>query len=452
LTDEHPGVRRHAIRLSEQLASRIPTVADALLKLIDDPDPQVQMQLAYSLGEWHDPRAGQSLARLAVRHAADSYLTAAVMSSAVPHVATMIAAVQAEPQKSDAHAQLLSKLAKLQQDIKAAPHAAEELAARRSEPPDQVADRVIGKAKTSEEVRKAMEKFKPVLTLAGDPKRGKQVFVEATCSTCHRLGDVGTEIGPDLTALVDRSPQVLMTAVLDPNRAVVAKYLEHVALTRGGLTFRGMLLEETSNSITLADLAGKSQVILRKDLEETVSTGRSHMPEKLEEKLNARQMADLFAFIRQAKPAPRPPSDHRTQVVAADQDGSLRLLAHYCEIHADGVTFDKQQGCLVWHRRWPADHVAWWADVPRAGTYEVAIQWTQIPEYADNPFAVECGTSRLTNVFPSTGGWGKWQTKVFGTLNLPAGKQRIVLRPSGPIKEELSDIREIRLLPTREGR
>jgi putative heme-binding domain-containing protein len=263
------------------------------------------------------------------------------------------------------------------------------------------------------------------------------------------LDGVGTEIGPDLTALVDRSPQVLMTAVLDPNRAVVAKYLEHVALTRDGLTFRGMLLEETSNSITLADVAGKSQVILRKDLEEVVSTGRSHMPEKLEEKLHVQQMADLFAFVRQAKPAPPRPTDHRTQIVSAEPDGSLRLLAHYCEIHADGVTFDKQQGCLVWHRRWPADHVVWWADVPRAGTYEVAIQWTQIPEYADNPFAVECGSSRLASTFPGTGGWGKWQTKVFGTLGLPAGKQRIVLRPNGPIKEELSDIREIRLVPRR---
>ena len=78
--------------------------------------------------------------------------------------------------------------------------------------------------------------------MAGDTARGQKVFVEATCFTCHRLGDVGTEIGPDLTTLVDRSPQYLIGAVIDPNRAVVAKYLEYIAVTGEGLSLRGMLL------------------------------------------------------------------------------------------------------------------------------------------------------------------------------------------------------------------
>ena len=48
----------------------------------------------------------------------------------------------------------------------------------------------------------------------GDPQRGRKLFVEATCSTCHRFQDVGTRIGPDLETLIDRSPRTLLTAVI----------------------------------------------------------------------------------------------------------------------------------------------------------------------------------------------------------------------------------------------
>lgn len=77
LKDEHAGVRRHAVRLAE----RFLVLEDDLTPLCDDPDPQVRLQLAYSLGEFPDGRAGTSLARLALRHADDPYLLAAVWSS-----------------------------------------------------------------------------------------------------------------------------------------------------------------------------------------------------------------------------------------------------------------------------------------------------------------------------------------------------------------------------------
>jgi len=63
--------------LSDQLA-----LQEALLNLVTDPDPQVRMQLAYSLGEWRDPRAGRALADIAIGDADDALMIAAVMSSA----------------------------------------------------------------------------------------------------------------------------------------------------------------------------------------------------------------------------------------------------------------------------------------------------------------------------------------------------------------------------------
>src|SRR5262249_2220959 len=52
-----------------------------VVELTNDPDAQVCLQAAYSLGAWGDPRAGEALGRMAVKHSDDAYLIAAVLSS-----------------------------------------------------------------------------------------------------------------------------------------------------------------------------------------------------------------------------------------------------------------------------------------------------------------------------------------------------------------------------------
>src|SRR6185312_11771222 len=81
LNDSEAGVRRNAIRLCEGRFEKFPQIGARLAGMVEDPDPQVQLQLAYTLGEWNDPRAGDALAKLAVRVADDRYLSAAILSS-----------------------------------------------------------------------------------------------------------------------------------------------------------------------------------------------------------------------------------------------------------------------------------------------------------------------------------------------------------------------------------
>ena len=49
--------------------------------------------------------------------------------------------------------------------------------------------------------------------------------------------------------------------------------------------------------------------------------------------------------------------------------------------------------------------------------------------------------------WPSSGGWGKWQFRRFGVLDLPAGRQRIAPAPGGPTATEVGDIRRLVLVP-----
>jgi putative membrane-bound dehydrogenase-like protein len=90
--DPNPWVRREAVRLSDGLAASDPALLPALARLVDDPDPFVLQQVAYSLGEWRQPEAGHALARL-VRQNTDRFVLAAAMSSAVPHAESLIAEI-----------------------------------------------------------------------------------------------------------------------------------------------------------------------------------------------------------------------------------------------------------------------------------------------------------------------------------------------------------------------
>ncbi len=81
LNDVHPAVRRHAIRLSEAFFADSPQLIDAVLRRAEDADPQIQLQLAYSLGQLDHPQAASALARIAMTHYADPYILAGVWSS-----------------------------------------------------------------------------------------------------------------------------------------------------------------------------------------------------------------------------------------------------------------------------------------------------------------------------------------------------------------------------------
>jgi putative heme-binding domain-containing protein len=98
LADPHPGVRRHALRLAEPLVDGHLELASAMPRMVTDADAQVRLQLAYSLGDWRDARAGKTLAALALAHPDDPYLTAAILSGMrADNVSAMLDALVAAP-------------------------------------------------------------------------------------------------------------------------------------------------------------------------------------------------------------------------------------------------------------------------------------------------------------------------------------------------------------------
>ena len=144
---------------------------------------------------------------------------------------------------------------------------------------------------------KVVASYRAALTAKGDAVQGAKVFTK-NCAACHQLGGIGQQVGPDFASIGDKSPEGLLIAILDPNRAVEARYVNYTAITKAGVTHSGLLQSETSTSITLVGIDGKKQAILRADLDELFSSGKSVMPEGLEKEISLEAMADLIAFLR----------------------------------------------------------------------------------------------------------------------------------------------------------
>jgi putative membrane-bound dehydrogenase-like protein len=615
-SDPYAGVRRHAVRLAEHRLGESAALADAVLKAANDPDPQVRLQVAFSLGEWHDGRAAQALASLLVRHADDPYLAAAVYSSLnagniaavtrqaladagagareeiapallglatalgdgkglrellgallpqgpnrwenwqLAALAGMLDALDRRPGTSGAALgkpeqdeldRAMARARSLVADTRAS-EAARRIAVRllgrrSSDRPKDVAllaaqlvpqnpaglqtaavsalarindDRVpsevfarwttlsptlraqaldallsrdawlraviaglekgqipasqIDAARrqillrhrdvavreraarlfagaTNADRKKVLEEYQSVLTSPGDRTRGKAVFTKR-CATCHQLDGVGHVVGPDLGSVANKSPAALLIAILDPNQAVDTRYVQYLASTRDGRVFTGILASEAANSITLRAQDGKDQVLLRRDLEELQSTGKSLMPEGLEKDLSRQDLADVIAYLGGSGPPRKQLPGNQPTVIRPGRDGVLVLPAVAAEVYGDQITLeDEFRNIGYWHGE--GDHVVWTVRLERPGRYDVHLDYACADGSAGNRFVLESGTETVRGRVNGTGGWDRYRQLRVGMLTLSAGTHRLSVRPEGKLAGALFDLRAVRLVPTK---
>ena len=618
LEDPHAGVRRHALRLA---AAHLTTkaeivnrrVIDAVLKRIDDTDPQVRLQLAFTLGASLDPRAGTALGTLALSAADDPFLTAAVFSAARPEtllpmvesvvgsktntseglrgaliglsaahanyaaLANLLTAARAEsrffdlrslldvldrrgvawekflqeapsgarpaferladtfasarevatnsksddaqraaaiallgraPTARETDLKLLGKLLTPQNSLAVQSAAVAALARGddRATPAillaswkglgpgvrGQILDAILARSATVEvlldrieagdvlpaeidasrvqrlvehkdaAVRqrakkllagssnpdrvKVIESYLSALSLAGDSARGTEVF-KKRCAACHKIGEVGHAVGPDLTALTDKSPTSLLVAILDPNKAVEAKFLNYTAVTNDGLTFTGMLVSETGSSITLLAAKGKEIPILRTELDILASSSKSLMPEGLEKDVAPQDLADLFAWLGTLRGAPKKLAGNEPRVVRPEAlRGEFYLLPEQAEVYGKTLVIESRYGNLGY---WQSDndHAVWTMEVGESGKYDVSLEYACPGETARHRFVVSVQGQRLSGKVAGTGSWDDYRSVPIGQVTLAAGPQRLVVHADGKLTGPLMDLKSIRLRP-----
>ncbi len=144
--------------------------------------------------------------------------------------------------------------------------------------------------------KEVLAKYQDALSMKGDAARGKKVF-ETACATCHRIGDLGKDVGPNLASIRQWNPEQVLINILDPNREVAPNFLSYTVETKDGRTMDGIIAEESAASLTLKRAEGVIETVLRRDIAQLSSSGLSLMPEGLENTVTVEQMADLIAFL-----------------------------------------------------------------------------------------------------------------------------------------------------------
>src|SRR5262249_53463204 len=136
------------------------------------------------------------------------------------------------------------------------------------------------------------------LTRAGNAERGrKEVFDTARSQRlkCHRLGDQGGRIGPELTGVSSRYSTIhLIQSILEPSGTIAPSSETVVVALKDGRVFSGVRVAETADTLTLADSKGEKQVLEKSRIEERRTQPVSTMPDGLEKPLTTDEFVDLI--------------------------------------------------------------------------------------------------------------------------------------------------------------
>jgi putative heme-binding domain-containing protein len=151
----------------------------------------------------------------------------------------------------------------------------------------------------SDDRRQLFEDYRDAARSGGEPDKGKVIF-EKHCAACHQVDGLGQPVGPNLASMASRGLESVLQNILEPCREVDSQYLEYIVVTAAGEVLSGMIEAETATTVILLGPESKRTSVLRVDIEEMQSTGKSLMPDGFEKLIDQPAMADLISFLRQA--------------------------------------------------------------------------------------------------------------------------------------------------------
>jgi len=135
----------------------------------------------------------------------------------------------------------------------------------------------------------------------GNIVRGREIFLNAEksgCIKCHRLGDQGGTVGPDLTGAGRRFSRIhIIESILEPNRAIAPAFRNLSVRLKDGQELTGVRVAETESVLTLGDAQSQSHALKKEQIEELQILELSIMPEGLESALTDVEFVDLVEFL-----------------------------------------------------------------------------------------------------------------------------------------------------------
>ncbi|MGE5193893.1 MAG: PVC-type heme-binding CxxCH protein [Deltaproteobacteria bacterium] len=133
-------------------------------------------------------------------------------------------------------------------------------------------------------------------------EKGAALF-KTHCAACHKIGDVGQKVGPQLDGIGQRGAERLLEDILDPNRNVDGAFRATVIVTKAGIPITGLKLRDEGKVTVLVDTQGKEQRIAADDIDESQISPISPMPSNVADLIPEADFQHLLAYLLAQKTA-----------------------------------------------------------------------------------------------------------------------------------------------------
>ncbi|MEO8426480.1 MAG: PVC-type heme-binding CxxCH protein [Verrucomicrobiota bacterium] len=130
---------------------------------------------------------------------------------------------------------------------------------------------------------------------AYDAGAGHKHF-QTLCVQCHRLGDEGVRLGPELTGAGKNGIRYFLDNIIDPNAVIGADFQMTTVETKKGDVLTGLIVNETPSAITIRVITGET-VVAKAEVAQRAMSEKSLMPEGLLESLKDREQIELLKFL-----------------------------------------------------------------------------------------------------------------------------------------------------------
>lgn len=131
-------------------------------------------------------------------------------------------------------------------------------------------------------------------------ERGRRAFIDAQCYACHRFGNVGGAVGPEITAAASKyTRRDLLESMTEPSKIISEQYQNTRVFLKDGEEVTGRVLRDSPTDLVLQTdpLKGTELTVPRAQVEELRPSTVSPMPEGLLGTLTREEILDLLAFL-----------------------------------------------------------------------------------------------------------------------------------------------------------
>jgi len=124
---------------------------------------------------------------------------------------------------------------------------------------------------------------------------GREHFLKL-CSQCHRLGNDGNRIGPELTGAGKNGVRYFLENIIDPDAVIGADFQMTTVATRNGDVMSGLVVSESPATLTIRTVTDQI-VVAKDDIVQRRKSEKSLMPEGLLESLTDREQLELLKYL-----------------------------------------------------------------------------------------------------------------------------------------------------------